>query len=393
MVFRLSDSSASQCIDPRSTAFLATWTFGEMSDNVYIAVHGGAGFHERKYGKEIKHALQRACNVALSNLGSKHSSALTMVEDAISSLEDDEHLNAGYGSNLTLDGTVECDAAIMSGKSGCFGSVGAVAGVKNPIRLARAVLDHSSIPSPIGRIPPLTLVSEGARQFALSQPSSAHLVSRESLVSPQAEERWRVWKCRFASSDPSSLSGNLNDIQDTVGAVAWHESDGMAAGVSSGGLLLKYPGRIGEAAVFGAGCWAQEASDVEQGMEMACSISGTGEYIIRAMLARRLGEAFEKGAGNSDGDDPHEVLHGVLNDQFWNMRRGRGEPDPSVGVLLLTRENDGRARLWCAFTTPTMAIAYVSSKNPKAKAIILRRPQNITLGDDKPCIYITGISL
>lgn len=85
--------------------------------------------------------------------------------------------------------------------------------------------------------------------------------------------------------------------------------------------------------MFGAGCWAQERFDAEQGTEMACSISGgyclctqhlipqiisgTGEYIIRAMLARRLGEAFEKGAGNSD--DPHEVLHRVLNDQFWSM--------------------------------------------------------------------------
>jgi len=145
--------------------------------------------------------------------------------------------------------------------------------------------------------------------------------------------------------------------------------------------------------VFGAGCWAQEPFDAEQGTEMACSISGTGEYIIRAMLARKLGEAFEKGAGNFDGDDPHEVLHRVLNDQFWRMCRGRGEPNPSVGVLLLTRENDGRARLWCAFTTPNMAIAYASSKDPKVKAVILRRPQNMTLGDDKPCIYITGISL
>ena len=77
-----------------------------------------------------------------------------------------------------------------------------------------------------------TLVSEGARQFALSQPSSAHLVSLESLVSTKAEERWRVWKRRFVSPDPPPLSEHLDDIQDTVGAVAWHESDGMAAGVS-----------------------------------------------------------------------------------------------------------------------------------------------------------------
>jgi len=80
-----------------------------------------------------------------------------MVEQAITVLENDGHLNAGYGSNLTMEGTVECDASIICehGPAALFGSAGAVSGVKNPIKLARAILDYSRIPDMLGRVPPL----------------------------------------------------------------------------------------------------------------------------------------------------------------------------------------------------------------------------------------------
>jgi taspase (threonine aspartase 1) len=173
-------------------------------------------------------------------------------------------------------------------------------GVKNPIRLARRILGHSRIPDRLGRIPPLTLVSNGAHAFAKS--INLPLVPPESLITPRAEQQWRTWKARLESSAPADVGLDedpvgLHAFQDTVGAVAWNATSGeISSGVSSGGILLKYPGRIGEvhpslrsygvnsrleqAAVFGAGCWAKAESSTADGRKrpgMACSVSG--DYI------------------------------------------------------------------------------------------------------------------
>ncbi|PFH53818.1 hypothetical protein AMATHDRAFT_73230 [Amanita thiersii Skay4041] len=356
---------------------------------MYIAVHAGAGMHSRTSEKRTKHALQQACLCALSSLSSS-TTALSIVESAISSLEDDPYLNAGYGSNLTLDGRVECDAAIMDGATGDFGSVGAVSGVKNPIKIARMVLEHSRVPDKLGRLRPMMLVSNGARDFVTTTTSSAgtkvELVPPESLITPQASNEWKMWKDRLISASESVSIGQmdgLDNIQDTVGAVAWSEGVGAAAGVSSGGLLLKDSGRVGEAAIYGAGCWAQRS--------MCCSVSGAGEYIIRAMLARSIGEELMK---HVDAD-PHDILYRILVEKFWDPCRSRGEPYPNAGVVLLTSNEDTNlVRLWCAFTTPSMAIAYASLRDPVPKAIILRRPYNLEKQPShKPRIYITAFSL
>ncbi|KAF8813801.1 N-terminal nucleophile aminohydrolase [Phlegmacium glaucopus] len=386
-----------------------------MTPIAYIAVHGGAGVHAPKHEKEIKHALRKACTLALSGTTQTETSnspqdgdsenthmSLTMVEYAIKVLEDDEHFNAGFGSNLTINGTVECDAAIMDGK-GAFGSVGAVSGCQNAIRVARAVLDHSRVPDKLGRVPPLTLVSSGAYNFAAGQ---LETIPPEALITFKTYERWKKWKTRLDSSedsltliDPASqldtTSEELWAIQDTVGAVAWHGSDGLAAGVSSGGLLLKYPGRVGEAAIFGAGCWA---SQYESGLDgMACSVSGTGEHIIRTNLARRLGEALRISAQSDEGEDPHDILNRILIDDFGNTCRELGENSPSAGLILLTAEDncsgDAKVRLWCAFTTPSMAVAYFSTKDAIPKAVIFRRPDNNGVPSNKPQIFITSLSL
>ncbi|KAF9010523.1 nucleophile aminohydrolase [Cyathus striatus] len=289
----------------------------------------------------------------------------------------------------------------MNGRTGNFGSIGAVSGIKNPIRLARCVLDNSTKADKLGRVPPLTLVAEGARSFADMYMKKNQLIPPERLVTDEAISRWKKWKQRLETTgDVSSNSkyeevvenASHNDLQDTVGAVTWHSRDGIAAGVSSGGILLKLPGRIGEAAVYGAGCWAQEAPK----RAMACSISGTGEYIIRANLAQRIGDLFRNAWRNdSEEIDPHEILNRVVVNEFWHPARQKGEPEPSVGILLLTKEDDNggitKVRLWCAFTTRSMAIAYASSENPKPKAMILRRPNQLHSAEVP--VFITAITL
>ncbi|KAH7929843.1 N-terminal nucleophile aminohydrolase [Leucogyrophana mollusca] len=372
----------------------ATSTDGK---NVYVAVHGGAGHHAVGTEQQVKRALKRACTVAIHASVLTSSSALTIVEQAISVLEDDECLNAGYGSNLTESGTVECDAAIMEGRSQDFGSVGAVPCVKNPIRLAKAVLEHSREPDPLGRLRPLHLVSVGAQSFASSKAQA--VVAPNDMISPRAKDDWEKWMSRLDHpSEPTSLQ-TASTMQDTVGAVAWDGEGTLAAGVSSGGLLLKYPGRVGEAAIYGAGCWAQQSADgndAELRRIPTNTATGAGEHIIRTGLARSIGDAFRVPGPPGIEVDTHEILRHILVDHFQTPTRARGECSPNAGVLLLTKEVDdeGRVkpRLWCAFTTESMAVAYASSGQPKPKSYILRRPKGLA-SSGTSSLYITALPL
>ncbi|KAI0374033.1 N-terminal nucleophile aminohydrolase [Pilatotrama ljubarskyi] len=344
-----------------------------------VAVHGGAGFHPRSQSldNEIKRALRSACTRAIAVLG-RTEVALRAAAEAITILENDDCLNAGYGSNLTMSGRVECDASLMDGLTGDFGAVGAVSGIKNPITLAHSVLQHTRIPDPLGRIPPMLLVSAGAEEFARTQPEDM-TYPPDAMISPRAQLEWRKWKDTLEAAQALALdvsaqtsiaaaacppqTDGLRDRQDTVGAVVLDAEGALAAGVSSGGLLLKLPGRVGEAAIYGAGCWAMQRT--------ACSVSGNGglgagEYITRMSLAKTICEALES-AG--DEGDTHEILEQVVGRHFCELCRERGEMSPQAGVILLVKENDGngelKPRLWCAFTTESMAVGYASSLSSK----------------------------
>lgn len=271
-------------------------------------------------------------------------------------------------------------------------------GVKNPIKLATAILDHSRKPDQLGRIRPLMLVSHGAHSFATR--NGVETVAPEGMISSRARMDWRKWMERYNNpsevEDPGLEVITEDALQDTVGAVAWDSCGNVAAGVSSGGLLLKDSGRMGQAAIFGAGCWAQQTSDGQAGM--ACSISGSGEYIIRAGLARAIGNAMQ--VAESPGKlgetevDVHDLLVTTLSRQFSD-----GLSYPNVGVLLLTKEvqegGDTIPRLWCAFTAASMAIAYANSQRPVPKAVVLRRAQTASrpdLSETHP-IFITALGL
>jgi taspase, threonine aspartase, 1 len=291
-----------------------------------IAAHGGAGYHPPASDSSLKRSLRAAISSALPTLsgatthGSSpggrsselSSSALDATTAVIVVLEDDPDFNAGYGSNLTFDGQVECDASLMLSTEECrpppsssfpspsftftFGSVGAVRGVRNPVLLARCVLEERRQParererekgSGMGRVSPLMLVGEGAVKFARERGARVIDTPLEEMVAPRARQEWRVWRerCRRDDDEFENLpqeAGPLRVRLDTVGAVALvgeahdigqqHE---VAAGVSrcvmpstspflsfpsvyiltrarltvlvfSGGILLKHSGRVGE---------------------------------------------------------------------------------------------------------------------------------------------------
>lgn len=185
---------------------------------MWVAVHGGAGVHpsDTLSVKTIKKALSRACTRAL-----EAQTALQGVTRAICELEDDPVFNAGVGSSLTLLGTVECDAGVMT-SDGSFGSVGALSGVSNPILGAKAVWEYGRKPDRLGRIPPMMLVGSGARSFC---PKSIR-VDPERMVTDRAREEWTKWTGRLEGEE------SLHDIQDTVGAVVMMNDSSCASGVS-----------------------------------------------------------------------------------------------------------------------------------------------------------------
>ncbi|KAI0051881.1 N-terminal nucleophile aminohydrolase [Auriscalpium vulgare] len=356
------------------------------------AVHGGAGDH----GLSTERAVKDALRAALVSLPPAPSTALDTTAALIASLESSEPLNAGFGSNLTFTGRVECDASLMDARSSAFGAVGALPGVTHPVQVARSVLEgRVKGRDSLGRVPPMVLVGEGARDFA--QQRGLRVEDGERLISERARREWEHWRRRLDRVEPlpgEELGTDINALQDTVGGVVMDSAGDLAAGVSSGGLLLKADGR---AAVFGAGCYAQQISSSTSHrasasaiVGVAISISGEGELIIQSSLAKSIADALH----SSPTGDAHEVLHDVLVEHFYNHWRLQGEPQPAAGVLLLVKEpGDGAARLWCAFTTPSMAIAYCSSVHPKPKVTILRNPSHSYEDDARPPIFITALPL
>jgi len=334
-------------------------------------VHGGAGDHPPNLDKNVKAALKASCTPALEALASG-SHATRAVVEAISVLEDNPFLNAGYGSNLTLDGNVECDASIMNGRDESFGSVAAVSGVKNPISAAERLREAGLTPRPLGLVPPMILASQGAHAFATK--NNITTVSPSALVSERATKDWNMWKWKL-DQEPEGV------FQDTVGALVLDSSGGLGAGVSSGGLLLKQSGRIGEAAIFGAGCWA--SSPVDTNIGVACSVSGEGEKIIRSSLARVLSERVLAQVDGADEIIQHVLIHSIHG------------TSTKVGLIILVKENDEtggfKPRLWCAFTTSSMAVAYASYLDPEPQTMIIRRPRG--RGDMSTGVYLTSLPL
>ena len=223
-----------------------------------LIVHGGAG--ERRPAKKTLKALSGALSQGYEIL-ENDGTALDAVVAAITVLEDSGIFNAGTGGNLQLDGIRRLDASVMEGKKLETGSVIGVEGVKNPIILARLIMD----------LPNTTLTNVGAKRIArannldpLPGPDGRALERLEKIKKRQ-KETLRIFKICFS----------------TVGAVALDNAGHLAAGASTGGIHAMLPGRVGDTPVIGAGVYAENS----QG---AVSCTGIGEYIVRLSLAKEI---------------------------------------------------------------------------------------------------------
>lgn len=238
--------------------------------------------------------MEQACKKAAGILEHDENALLDAIEQAIMVLERHPTTNAGHGSNLTMDGTVECDASIMDG-SGSFGAVGAVPGIHYPIQAAKKLAVDSKTPLPHGLIRPMMLVGDAARCWAINNGIEAESNperAKELHKTAHSERKYKRYmdiihqanKGAEANKRQKILDNYNNDdfFLDTVGCVVVNTRGHVAAGVSSGGIWMKTPGRVGEAALYGAGCWAQD--DDSRGV--AVSVSGAGEYIMKNLVGR-----------------------------------------------------------------------------------------------------------
>ncbi|KAJ1304518.1 hypothetical protein OPQ81_005662 [Rhizoctonia solani] len=272
-----------------------------------IAVHGGAGTHSINKDAEIliRKGLKEACAFGQRSFQANQD-ACQAIRDSIVAMEDNHHFNAGTGSNLTIAGTVECDASIMNSAED-FGAIGATSGIKNPIKAAYRILVESQRTDPHGRIPPM-LVSGNTPSDLAVDPSE--------MITHKARSEWERWRAVIQTEQQSNEITCDTIVQDTVGAIISTIDGEVSAGVSSGGILLKPTGRIGEAACFGAGCWASAARGSLNAV--ACSISGAGEMVMRAFLAKELADSVRR-----PDCDVHEEIERILN-RFIDMCTQRG---------------------------------------------------------------------
>jgi len=235
-----------------------------------MVIHGGAGTILRQnMTAEMEKAYIDTLTIALRTgyqILARGGSSLDAVEATIRVMEDSPLFNAGKGAVFTSEGTNELDASIMDGRTLAAGSVAAVQHVRNPISLARLVMEKS---------PHVMMVGSGAEEFAKSQ--------RVKLVPPHyfwTERRWRSFEAAKARADSGKTTAVPWEERKfgTVGAVALDKAGNLAAGTSTGGTSMKRFGRVGDAPIIGAGTYANNLS---------CAVSGTGdgEFFIRNNVA------------------------------------------------------------------------------------------------------------
>ncbi|MCY7313394.1 MAG: isoaspartyl peptidase/L-asparaginase [Pseudoxanthomonas sp.] len=238
-----------------------------------LAIHGGAGVIERAQLSEAdERAIRADLHAALQSgqaILAQGGSALDAVEAAVVALEEFPRFNAGKGSVYNAQGRHELDASIMDGSCGRAGAVAGVETVRNPIRLARAVMEHSAH---------VLLISRGAEEFADTLPQVERVANgwfdtdtrRQQLQLEQARERTEA-------VDAGNLRGRYFG---TVGAVARDVHGHLAAATSTGGMTNKRYGRVGDTPLIGAGTWADR--------QVAVSCTGWGEYFIRNAVAHDI---------------------------------------------------------------------------------------------------------
>jgi beta-aspartyl-peptidase (threonine type) len=291
-----------------------------------IAVHGGAGvIRKGSLSAEKEAAVRKALEAAVlrgKEILERGGSSLDAVEAAVKLLEDAPEFNAGRGAVFTADGGHEMDAAVMEGALLRAGAVAGVRRVKNPVALARLVLERS---------PHVFLAGPGADLYAkemgleMAPPSYFH-----------TDERWQDLLRARAKAGQKAPPPQAPEPHGTVGAVALDLHGHLAAATSTGGMTNKRPGRIGDSPVVGAGTYADDRT-------CAVSCTGWGEYFLRAVAAHDVAARMAYG---------QEPLEKAAQEVLSRIAEMGGD-----GGLIAV---DGRGNLCLRFTTEGMYRAWLA---------------------------------
>ncbi len=276
--------------------------------------------------------VKRATNKGFSIL-KNDGAAIDAVMEAVAVMEDDGAFNAGYGSSLNIEKTAEMEAAIMNGETLQAGAAGLLHDIRNPVRLARIVMDETDH---------VFVVGEGAEKLA-----RLHRLERKD---PVTELRLKYYEQQMKTLQEGGFElpklavlvkkhPELFEHLDTVGAVALDKEGNVAAATSTGGFPLKLPGRIGDSPLIGCGTYADNLSG-------ACSATGVGEIAIRLVLAKTVCNYME--AGKTAQEAAEQTIR-LVNKRIATVYN-------SMGVISV----DARGRVGAAHNSPNMCWAFMT---------------------------------
>lgn len=315
-----------------------------MYSKPIVLVHGGAGAWRTRGFEIIKEATKVLKDSVLEGYKAiQTGSAIEAVTIAVKVLEDSGIFNAGMGSVLNILGEIEMDAGIMDGKTLRAAGIGAVKRVKNPIVLARKVMELTDH---------VLLVGEGADIFA----RSLNLPLRKGVPIRIVHRYHELMQVIYQGKNPTRWKNiheimNLIGLYDTVGAVALDSLGNVAASASTGGIWLKMPGRVGDSSIVGAGFYADNRAG-------AASASGVGEIIVMMMVCKRVVDLITQGFNASKATK--KVIELVTKFKGSN----------NVGVIAIDINGNAAA----AFNTEGMARAIMAKNLEEPKIAFFNEP-------------------
>jgi len=315
-----------------------------------IVVHGGAGIWPSARHEHALEGVEEAVTRGYFLL-KKGATSLKAVEEATISMEDNPVFNAGVGSYLNLKGEVEMDASIMDGRTLRAGAVALVKSFKNPVSLARLVMEKTDH---------VFVAGVGAEKLG-----ELYGLQRANPTDRGRLEDWKKLKSQLLSGKMKNLPMTLKLLREhpeieieTVGAIAIDKNGNVAAATSTGGTALKFPGRIGDTPLVGCGSYA----DNECG---AASATGVGEGAIRLVLAKTACDIMSRGVVAQKGAEEAVRLE--------NMRIGL-----PIGIITI----DMKGNIGAAHSTPNMCWAFMRKgmKKPDAgmRAVYLQIRKKVT---------------
>lgn len=297
-----------------------------------MIIHGGAWNIPDEAVADCRAGIRRALDAGWKILA-RGGAAIDAVQAAIVILEDDPAFDAGFGSHLNSDGHVQLDAIVMDGATLKAGAVAAVEHVRNPILLARAVLEKSEH---------MMLVAGGAEKFAVEH--GVPLCAAETLIHERERAAWI--RCR---EDSHATENHQGHESGTVGAVALDSGGHLIAATSTGGTCCKLPGRVGDSPLIGCGCYA----DAEAG---GASCTGHGEGIMKIVMAKMATDLLHDrrvALPRREKDQQQPSLAQAAADACIHKLALRAHA--TGGLILLDQDGNPAA----AFNTPRMAYGYV----------------------------------